>query len=336
MSNTNNNNAPFIVADIGGTNARFGLVNAPAAPARATTTPLKVTQQKKYPSSSFTGIDEAVKCYLDSLQGIPVSGACLAVAGPVGNDNVTLTNLKWNFSISVLKQQLNLDKLVIMNDFAAYACATPHIDDEHIIEINQGKPVTNAPIAVVGPGTGFGVANLSYSKGQRIVAACEGGHMSLASHNSMQQQIINVLRDNFAHISIESLLSGPGLANLYQALAIVDGLQLAPLKPSEITKNALEDESSFSAKVLSVFCRWLGQACGDIALAQGAKAAVYLGGGILLRFPEFLKQSEFLEGFCDKGHMRNYLSDIPIKLVTESNSALIGAAYYYNQAEGVQ
>jgi glucokinase len=328
-----NTDLPYIVADIGGTNARFGLVSPLIQSSTKEPGQLLVKQQRKYPSSSFDGIKQAAECYIESLNGIAISGACLAVAGPVTGDDVLLTNLDWQFSINRIKQELNLNKLIVMNDFAAYASATPHIDADHIIEINQGQPISHCPIAVVGPGTGFGVASVLKYKDTHIVTACEGGHMNLAPKDAVQQQILEVLSGNFAHISIESLLSGPGLANLYQALALVEGQKKPPLKPSEITHNALQDENSFSARVLSLFCRWLGQACGDIALAQGAQGGVYLGGGILLRFQQFLQQSEFLEGFIDKGQLRSYLSSIPIKLVIESNSALIGAAYHYQQSE---
>jgi glucokinase len=323
---------PYIVADIGGTNSRFGLVT------ENTHTPdrFQIEFKQKYPSNQFENIDQATRHYLDSLNeqhslnDKKIKGACLAVAGPVINDKVSLTNLNWHFSIDSIKHSLELQKLRVINDFAAYAFATQYVAPENLISINNGQKVDACPMAIVGPGTGFGVAALVPQKNSWQVIPSEGGHITLASKSSLQAEIISVLSKEMPHVSVESVLSGPGLSNLYRALAAVEGGKREILQAAEISQIAKSDVSSLSYRTLRLFCKWLGQATGDLTITLGARGGVYLCGGILKRNTEFFLQSEFIDGFLDKGHMQEYLSQIPVQLVTENDSALLGAAACFN------
>lgn len=318
---------PYIVADIGGTNARFGLVTG----FEPTTHRFKIENKQKYPSDSFKGIEQATEAFMNSIGNQPVSGACLAVAGPITNDQVNLTNLNWKFSIAKIRKQLYLDKLEVINDFAAYAFATQYIHEEHLKTLNEGQVVKKCPIAIVGPGTGFGVAALLPQGKSWSVLATEGGHIGLAAKTQLQSSVIAVLAEKFSHISVERVFSGPGLRNLYLALAQVEGLSVQPMRSSEITKNALLDCKSLEYRTLSLFCSWLGQTCGNLALTLGARGGVYLGGGVLLKFIDFLTESDFMQNFLDNELMHDYLKKMPVQLITEGNSALLGAAAWYQK-----
>lgn len=320
---------PYIVADVGGTNARFGLVTSNTLNSDR----FRIEFKQKYPSSQFENLDHATQHYLDSLNDHKIKGACLAVAGPVTGDEVTLTNLNWKFSIDTIKRSLALPKLRVINDFAAYALATQFVAPENLIVINKGQKTDDCPMSVVGPGTGFGAAALVQQNNQWKVIPSEGGHVTLAAKNTLQSSIIEVLSKQMPHVSVESVMSGPGLSNLYSALAEVEGSDNDKLQAAEISEQAKSDSKSLSFRTLSLFCRWLGQSTGDIAITIGARSGVYLCGGILKRNTDFFLQSEFLEGFLDKGHMRNYLSQIPVQLVTENDSALLGAAACFNLEE---
>lgn len=313
---------PYIVADIGGTNSRFGLVTGINLVSKR----FNIENKQKYPSKSFNSLEQATQHYIQSLGGKKLQGACLAVAGPVEDDNITLTNLDWHFSLESLKKTLALPKLTVINDFAAYAYASQFVAEENLITLNLGKVVKGSPMAIVGPGTGFGVAALVPQQDKWIVLPSEGGHMTLAAKSKLQSSIIDVVSKNVSYVSIETLLSGPGLCLLYQALAQVEGIQTVEIEAAELSKQAHSDDASLSYRTLSLFCKWLGQVTGDLAVALGARNGVYLCGGILKRNTKFLLDSQFMHGFLDKGHMRGYLEQMSVQLVTENDSALVGAA----------
>ncbi|MBV1909282.1 MAG: glucokinase [Kangiellaceae bacterium] len=317
---------PYIVADIGGTNARFGLVSS-----RSANSNYNIEAQLTFPSGDFQNIDDATFHYMNEISESKLSGACLAIAGPVNGDKIRLTNLDWDFSRSAVEKSLNLNHLKIINDFAAHAFATPFVDKKSLINLNPGVDSENLPLAVLGPGTGFGMAGLIFSQGKWNVLPTEGGHITLASKNPLQSEIVSQLNKEFDHVSVETVFSGPGLANLYRALTAVEDNGMDPLTAPDIVRLALTDSSSASYRTLLLFCNWLGQVTGDLALTLGANGGVYLGGGILMRFSDFLQSSDFMKEFVNKGQLRTILEDIPVNLVTEGNSALLGAAAYFDQ-----
>ncbi len=313
---------PYIVADIGGTNARFGLVTGFDPEAKE----FVIENQQMYESEYFESIERAFTCYRNSLEQAAISGACLAVAGPVVGDRIKLTNLQWNFSVLQTQKNLGLDKLKIINDFSAYAYAIQYIDKKYLRNINEGVAVEGSPIMVVGPGTGFGVAALTSQNGTYNVLASEGGHMSLAANTPLQAAIKEQLSRKHALVSIERVFSGPGLKDLYEALMAVEGMRPRKLTAAQISQLALESSDEMCHRTLALFCSWLGAVTGDLALALGARGGVFMGGGILPRIADFLVQSEFRAAFKAKDQMSHYLQDIPVDLVTEGNSALMGAA----------
>ena len=320
-----NTTYPYIVADIGGTNARFGLVTALDSQKRKFT----LENQQTFSSREFAGIEEAVGCYKETLGGESIRGACLAVAGPVAGEQIKLTNLNWNFSINAAQSALGLHDLHIINDFAAYAYAIQYLDQSHLRCINEGTAIQGCPVAVVGPGTGFGVAALVQQYGRVNVLATEGGHMSLAANTPLQAAIKEQLSRKYSLVSIERVFSGPGLRHLYHALAAVEGAKTEELSTAEISQRALDGSDEMCLRTLSLFCSWLGAVTGDLALALGARGGVFLGGGILPRIADFLIESEFQQSFTTKDQMSHYLKDLPVQLVTKGNSALIGAAAWF-------
>ncbi len=318
---------PYIVADIGGTNARFGLVS----PTSSAVDGYTIEAQQTFPSGNFDNIDQVTGYYLETLNRPQVAGACLAVAGPVTGDQIKVTNLNWCFSRAEVERKLKLTNLKVINDFAAHAFAAPLVAEQNLININKGEQSPGSPIAVLGPGTGFGAAGLIPNGTSWMVLPAEGGHMSLAAKTPEQAELVRILANHFEHVSIETIFSGPGLANLYNALGQLEAKPFEAMLAPEVCKQALTDSSSLAYRTLRLFCHWLGQATGDLALALGANGGVYLGGGVLLRFSDFLLDSDFMQGFTAKGPMTEIMSKIPINLVTEGNSALLGAAAYFDQ-----
>lgn len=321
---------PYMVADIGGTNARFGLV---------TSVNLKkqefiIENQQTFASCDFESIEQAVTCYQQTLSDKSVNSACLAVAGPVSGEQIKLTNLNWNFNITNTQRDLGFKELYVINDFAAYAYAIQYLEQQNLRTINQGVAVKNAPIAVVGPGTGFGVAALLWQNNRAQVLASEGGHMSLAANTALQAAIKEQLSRKFSLVSIERVFSGPGLRHLYRALAAVEGTTALKLSTSEISQHALAGTDPMCQRTLALFCSWLGSVTGDLALTLGAKGGVFLSGGILPKIADFLVESDFQRAFKSKDQMSHYLQDIPVQLVTKGNSALLGAAAWLVNAQG--
>lgn len=326
---TNKIQYPYIVADIGGTNARFAII----AGKNAVDGQFILKHQKTYPSIEFDDIESVTRFYMNSFKNITFSGACLAVAGPVISKNIQLTNLNWHFNIDEVARSLKCKNLKVLNDFAASAIATSHVAQSHLFSLNDGQGVTSAPIAVVGPGTGFGVAALAPQNGYYNILPTEGGHMTIAANNQLQTSILQRLSKQYDHISIEKVLSGPGLSNLYHCLAEVEGIPAESLSTAEITQQALSELDGLSYRTLMLFTSWLGSVTGDLALSLGARGGVFLAGGILPRIKQFLQKSQFMQHFVEKGPMTSYLSQIPVKLVTEGNSALLGAASWYENKE---
>lgn len=310
----------FVVADIGGTNARFGLVTG------KTDGRFDIVHQERYASSDFADMQSLVACYLESVADYAPKHVCLAVAGPVGGDEVRLTNLSWHFSINAIRENLGLVQLEVINDFVAYANSIPLLPPQALVQVRDGKPLESAPIAVLGPGTGLGVASLIPSQdGSWSAIACEGGHIALSAATEMQRKVLNALAEDLDFVSAERALSGSGLPNLYRAVAKVRGVTPKKLSSADISEMALDGEPT-CYETLSLFCEWLGGMAADIALAQGARGGLYLGGGILPRFLEFFLKSNFVKGFTNKGVMSDYMSEIPVYLAIETHSALTGAA----------
>lgn len=313
---------PILVADIGGTNARFALITA----FDTAKNEFVIEYNHTFPSADFGSLQNATRHYLSTVPHIKPVRACLAVAGPIKAGQVHLTNLGWHFSVSEFKQAFSFLQLEIINDFAAFAYAAPYLDSNQNVVIKAGQADENSNIAVMGPGTGFGAACLVRTAQSSAVLSSEGGHISLAAVTDLDAKLLIELRKEHPHVSLETVFSGPGIAHLYKAMAAVKGITAKHLDAAQISNLANTGECEVCDATLNQFCDWLGSAAGDLALAYGALGGLFIGGGILPRMQSRLLESRFVERFSQKGIMSQYNGQVPVTLVTQDNIPLIGAA----------
>jgi glucokinase len=304
-----------VVADIGATNIRFARLTARGHPGPIV----------KFATSKFPDLTAALAHFL-SLEGgpRPVRFA-LAVAGPVYGDEVKLTNVQWQFSIRRLTKDLNLEQLAVVNDLEALALLLPHLSSEDTVPIGDeiGNQSIKAPKAVLCPGTGTGIAGLMpVDQGWKPIAT-EGAHTSLSPLTEKEMAVWQFLRERYGRVSVERVLSGPGLVELYTALASLEGQEAGAVRPEDIVNG----ESPLAAKTLEMFCAWLGDVAGDVALMYVARGGIYLAGDILLSIFEILKRSQFRRRFENKGRGTGIVTDTPTFLISCESPVLQGCAY---------
>jgi glucokinase len=309
-----------LLADIGGTNARFALSDGevPADP-------------HSLALDGVPGIAEAIAQFLGGRA--PPEAAVLAVAGPVQDNSVRLTNRGWVVDGAAIGRALGIRRVTVVNDFAAQSWALPHLAGADLRPLGGGAAEPGAPLAVLGPGTGLGIGAFlpqgpapGRAPGRALVT--EGGHASIATHDPREAAVVEWLCGRHGHVSAERVLSGQGLENLHAGLAAVDGVRVEALEAAEITRRALAegtaDGDARCAEVLGIFCAMLGSLAGDLALLYGAKGGVYVAGGICPRFPEVLAASRFRARFEAKGRFRDWLAPVPAWLVMRPDPAMLG------------
>ncbi|MGL4474202.1 MAG: glucokinase [Shewanella sp.] len=348
------NKAWILVADIGGTNGRFALVPAEvngnlyepmlvASGGHLENKPM-CQQALTLASKSAPSVLALVQQYLALIPtDFKIIGASLALAGPVINQQVHLINLGWSACASQLSAALNMPVL-LLNDFVAYANSVPALDPKQLLTVRAGEAVTSAPILVLGPGTGFGAAVLHPMKQRYVPVGCEAGHICLAATNAEQDALLLHARRQVSVVNVEYFLSGPGLVRLYQAMAElmlreaqsgetpINAIPASLLdSPAAITEAALAGNSVLTIRTLRCFCYWLGQVVSDLVLAHGALGGVVLCGGILPKIVPLIMQGEFINGVMAKDDVRHYLQPVPIQLALNSDTALIGAALWWQQ-----
>jgi glucokinase len=313
---------PALLGDIGATNARFALLDATGIIGH-----IQVTA-----CAQHAGLAEAAEVYLQEIGAREVvRAAAIDVAGPVAGDQVTLTNHPWGFSQAELRARLGLDHLLIVNDFAAAAAAAPHLAMSELGWIGSGPPPTlyvpDAPVGVIGPGSGLGVGSiLPVGEGRWMALAGEGGHVSLAPGTEREGRVWNAMRERFGHVSAERALSGPGLVNLYSFLAEIDGTTARPRTPAEVSDAALAGSDPYCREALEMFAEILGSVAGDLALTLGARGGIYIAGGIVPRFGAAFPTARFRARFEGKGRLSTYLVDIPTFVMLHPFPAFVGLA----------
>jgi glucokinase len=318
-----------LIADIGGTNARFALID-PAAPAP------EVLHAQTLCNAEYASLQHAARHYLESVGAQP-RRAAIALASPVDADEIRLTNRAWSFSRSELREALELDELLLLNDFGAVAWAVPALQASDCIALHgaAGTPL-RGPVTVIGPGTGLGVAMLvgSDARGWQVVET-EGGHVTYAPIGDEEQLIARWLTAHHGRASNERVLCGKGLSHIDAVLrgaTNADTGQAAPLRePADIVEMALAGRDVAARRTLARFCAVLGSVAGDAALIHGART-VMIAGGIVPRFVPFLRSSAFRERFLAKGRFAAYLESVAIHVITHSNPGLLGAAVALRQA----
>ena len=322
-----------LIGDIGGTNARFALVDP-----RAET--LELLEQRTLKAAEFASLQHAAERYLADVGAAP-RRASIAVACPVTGDAIRLTNRAWSFSREDLRKALKLDELKVLNDFGAVARAIPALAPNERETLHPGGEVRTtplAPISVIGPGTGLGVA-LLVGDGRHGWQAIEteGGHVTFAPLGDEEQRIARWLNARHGRTSYERLLSGPGISTIDQVLAAgdepsLDALAESPRDPSTIVTAALEGHDLTARQALARFCAVLGSFAGDAVLLHGART-VMIAGGIVPRFIPFLRSSAFRERFLAKGRFAALLETVAIHIVTHPQPGLLGAAVALQEQE---
>lgn len=312
----------LLIADIGGTNARFALWDGH-----------RPTQVAVLAPADFTTPNAAVHHYLRGVGATAqdLQAVCLACAGPVLGDCFDFTNNHWQLGRSQFCQEFGLNGLLLVNDFVAQALAITRLDESQLQPIRPGQAVADAPRLVIGPGTGLGASALvPLANGHWQALAGEGGHVDLPIGNAEEYALWQWLQDNIAHFDAEQVLSGPGLVNLYRAMAQRNGWSASLADAQAITQAALAGDGQARA-VVEQFCCFLGRVVGNAVLTLGARGGVYLVGGILPRIAGLFKDSGFVRCLNDKGKMSAYVSRVPVWLVTAESPGLLGAGVALQQ-----
>lgn len=307
-----------LIADIGGTNARFALLTEAG----------EITKQITLPCADFPGPVEAITEYLSRTNGKHPHRACLSVACPTGTDHLSLTNNHWAFSVEETRKATGLEQLHMINDFTAQTLAIPHIPISELIQVGGGKRELTQTMAALGPGTGLGVGGILPTRHGWQSIDGEGGHAPFAPTNDYEMEIWLQLRQSLDYITSEHLLSGTGIVRLYNAIAALEGTSGETVSAAQITERGVTGQCQTCQTTLNAFCGMLGTFANSVALTMGARGGVYIGGGIVPRFSEFFVSSEFRKRFESGYPNEQYLSEIPCFIVMAQNPALLGLRHY--------
>jgi glucokinase len=314
----------ILLGDIGGTYARFTLAGEQSI-GSTWSTEVGARDSAVDALRAFLALDHGDE---------PIAGALLAVAGPVQGGCCKLTNAAWTLDEEQIACALQLPWVRIVNDLEAVAGGLPDIDPAQTRLIGPDGALPGAPMAIISPGTGLGMACVVVGPAGRCVVTSEGGHASLAGTHDHEDRLIALLRRRFGRASAERVLSGPGLVNLHQAIAELDGCDSPRRTPSDVTEAAFDGSSPVCRAAIDAFCAFLGAVAGDVALTFGARGGVYIAGGIVPRFVDHLAQSVFREQFVSKGRMRAYLERIPTRVILHPNPAFVGLMSLARLARG--
>ena len=316
-----------LLGDIGGTNARFGICDDQKDPYQL----IGSYEVAAFPT--FSNVLEQLQSDLikAGLSMADAGESCLAVAGPPDVQPVSFTNSAWRFDRELVMSTLGMQSVSIINDFAAAARALPLLSENHLEKVGGGRAEPGSPCVALGPGTGLGVATLATThSGEPLVISGEGGHVDFAPVTNVEAAVLDFLRARYGRVSIERLCCGEGINNIYQALADYRNLKIKYSSAAEIGAAALSADDALSKETMAMFFAVLGAAAGNFALTLGAKGGIYIAGGIVPRYLDLLRRSDFRARFLAKGRFADYLSDIPTFVVTHSQLGLLGASASLN------
>jgi glucokinase len=310
----------LLIGDIGGTNARFALAT-PDRPGFHSVLELQC--------EDFATADDAISHYLSATKAASPDAVCLAAAGPIIDERVKVTNNHWDISAVETRADFDVENVRLLNDFTAIAYSIPLLTEAEVRSIGRHDhdwlPKANFNVAILGPGTGLGVAGLCRRDDFLLPITGEGGHVGFAPETEQQLEILKVLRGQFDRVSAERLIAGSGLENIYLALKTIRRESGPTLTAAEIF--AARSPGNLAAEAVDVFFELLGQVAGDVALTLGAVDGVYIAGGIAKRYPDILEDSRFRSAFEGKGRRRAMMERIPTRLITYDQPGLLGAAY---------
>jgi glucokinase len=309
----------ILAGDIGGTKVNLALFD--------NSTRIK---HKRYISQEFSSIETILDDFIKK-NDCKIERACFGVAGPVINGKCSLTNLSWQIEAERLKESLGLDAVWLINDLVATAISIPFLDPENFEVIQSGTVVSEGRISVVSAGTGLGQAFLIPDRnGKYIVLDSEGGHCDFSPRNKLESELLFFLQKKYSRISLERVLSGPGLVDIYGFVQSVanDKMFETVDTPASIVERAIAKSSPVCEQTLKLFISLYGALAGNLALQYLSKGGVYLAGGIAPKIVPLLQEGDFMEGFLSKGRFEKYLSEIPVKVVMDESAPLLGAAQY--------
>lgn len=308
-----------LIADIGATNARFAMADGKGG----------YSDVRVYACANYRHFADAVTHYCVE-SGTKPDRAVVSIASPVdGSDVVRMTNHVWEFSISQTVAAFGWQDMRVVNDFTAVALAVPHLQEgRDFYAVGGGVRVAKAPIAIIGPGTGLGVAGIAFdAAGQPSIISSEGGHVTVPVQTAREFAVVDWLLNNkYSHVSAERVASGKGLLNLYTALCALDGLAVKYDDPAIIMREALAGSDHQSVEAVDLFCHWLGSVAGNLALSYGAFGGVYIAGGIVPQMGDAFAGSRFRDSFLAKGRYRDYLDRIATVVITHPQPGLLGLA----------
>ena len=311
-------NERVLVGDVGGTHARLAMADSA----------LVLSDARDYPSSEFDDGSRLVERYRHDVGADDLVGCCLAIAGPVIDGRGKLTNGRISCDARDLAAALGRGHALVINDFTAVGHALPVLPENSLKTIGPRIDATGTK-AALGPGTGLGMGFVVRHAGRWLVLPSEGGHANLASTDPLEAEVLGFLLQRFEFVGWETVLSGPGLVNLYQAVCEVWGAAPEVDQPSQITQRALTVEDPVCHQSLEIFCNLLGTAAGGLAVTVCATGGVYVAGGILPKLGDFFERSQFRRRFEQRGPMSDYVKAIPTRLVLEPELGLVGSAAAY-------
>ncbi|HKR23950.1 MAG TPA: glucokinase [Allosphingosinicella sp.] len=313
-----------LVGDVGGTNARFALVDSQG----------HIRHPRSFPAKEYASLGDVIAEYLEQTMGRKrPPRAVIAVAGPVLDGEIEFTNLDWQISEGDLLAHFEFEAVRLINDFAAQALACPQLEADDLRALGpELRGGADCPMVILGAGTGFGVAGLARGERGDVMIATEGGHAGFAPYDEIEVELWRRLKAAHGRVSIERLLSGPGLFDLYLALAEIDGAN-AELADDRGVIEACNAGDRRAGAAVDRFCAILGSVAGDLALSFGARGGVFVSGGLAPRVADRLAASDFRRRFEDKGRLGPYLAQIPTSLVLHPYPAIVGAARELAQME---
>ncbi len=310
--------ANALIADIGGTNARFAVYNNITG---------ETEQVKWFNIAEFNDFSNIINLYLDSSNIQYIQKAVFAVAGVIKNNHVDLTNINISINSDYIKRQYGFN-LKLLNDFEAAAWGVIALKTTDIEQINGNKPVTDGIKAILGAGTGLGEAIIvPFKTGYRIIPS-EGGHSDLSSFNDIEFSLVKKIFNEFGHASMEHILSGNGILRIFHHLCEKNNLQYEINDPSQITKNAFFEKNDIFEETMKIFCKIYGREAGNLALKTLARGGIYIAGGIVNKICPMLIKWGFLEGFLEKGRMKPLMNEIPVFVVKREDLGLLGCGAF--------
>ena len=323
-------NEYFVSADIGGTKV---LLQA----AEATGGCMHVRYERRYPSRDYPDFSDMLRDFLDGVAMAGVAGnpasACFAVAGPITQQRASLTNLPWVMDSAVIEKEFSIPAVKLINDFKAVALSIEILSPSDLVTLQAGGTYDNEMGVVLGAGTGMGVAWLIWQGDRYIPLPSEAGHVDFAPTDELQDHLLQYLRKKFGHVSVERLLSGPGLTNIFEFLEFHhrnDAPELAQASlgdadAARVADLAFNHKHPLAVKAMDLFVEIYGAYAGNLALSTLSRGGVYVAGGIAPKIIDKLEEGGFMKAFCDKGRFSALMSEIPVHVVMNPRAGLLGA-----------